>query len=129
MRRIGCLFLVSAATVVWLVGPALANAGSGAGPGNVGSPALTCSTALKLHDGASQSGATASVSSRGIWINLSSIGFDNRTSSFTVGACAIEMASADNGGGALYETCLTPFCVENTMDPGWNNVISSVYLH
>jgi hypothetical protein len=129
MRRIGCLFLVSAAMVVWLAGPALARAASEVGSRSVGSPALTCSTSLKLHDGASQSGALATVSERGIWINLSSLGFDNRTSSFTVGACAIDMAAGVNGGIAHYESCLTPFCVENTMDPGWNNVISSVYLH
>ncbi len=90
---------------------------------------VTCSTPLKLHDGTFQTGATVSVYSRGLWIDLSTVGFDNRTSSYTVGACAVELASAAGGGGAHYTRCLAPGCVENTMDLGWNNVVSSVYLH
>ena len=128
MRRIRCLTILFAPMFIWSAGPALAGAAHGPVSGGAEVPALTCSTPLKLHDGASQSGALATVSERGVWINLSSVGFDNRTSSFTVGACAIQMASGASGTGALYETCLNAFCVENTMDAGWNNVISSVYL-
>src|SRR5262249_41478099 len=52
------------------------------------SPLATCSTPLKLHDGTNQGGALASVNTRGAWVNLSSLSFDNKTSSYTVGACA-----------------------------------------
>jgi hypothetical protein len=92
-------------------------------------PEVACSTPLRLYDGTSLTGTFVSISSRGLWINLSSVSFDNRTSSFKVGACSVDLASANGGGGALYEHCLTPGCEEDTMDPGWNNVISSVFLH
>jgi hypothetical protein len=92
------------------------------------SPLLTCSTPLKLHDGTSQGGTLATVSTRGIWINLSTLSFDNKTSSYTVGACAVELAAQGNGTGNHYPECLFPGCVEDTMLPGWDNVLSSVKL-
>ncbi len=90
---------------------------------------LSCSTPLRLHDGTNQTGTTVSVYARGLWIDLSAVGFDNKTSSFTVGACAVELASGSGGSGAHYTRCLSAGCVENVMDLGWNNVVSSVYLH
>jgi hypothetical protein len=92
-------------------------------------PTIDCSTPLRLRDGTNQTGTTVSIYVRGLWINLSSVGFDNRTSSFTVGACPIELAAQSNGNGNHYPSCLFAGCVENVMDPGWNNVVSSVYLH
>jgi hypothetical protein len=92
-------------------------------------PALSCSTPLRLRDGTYQSGTTVSIFPRGIWINLSTLGFDNKTSSYTVGACSIELAALSNGGGAHYAWCLFAGCVENVMVSGWDNVVSSVYLH
>src|SRR5438309_1914738 len=124
MRRVVLLWVAVTAISLFLAGSTPASASNGGR-----APAVNCSSALKLHDGTNQSGATASISSRGVWVNLSSFSFDNRTSSFTTGACAVALASAANGGGALYETCLTAHCVENVMDPGWDNVISSVYLY
>jgi hypothetical protein len=94
-----------------------------------GIPTANCSTALKLRDGTNQTGTTVSVSARGLWVNLSDVGFDNRTSSYTVGACAVELAAQANGSGNHYTRCLSAGCVENTMLPGWDNVVSSVYLH
>ena len=92
-------------------------------------PAVNCSTALKLYDATGFGGASVSISERGTWINLSTLGFDNRTSSYRLGACLVDMASGTNGGGALYATCGSPGCQESSMDPGWNNVISSVFIH
>ena len=92
-------------------------------------PALACSSPLILYDYTYLGGASFSVYTRGLWINLSGTGFDNRTSSYRVGACAIDLASASNGGGSRYTRCLYAGCVENTMLSGWNNVVSSVYLH
>jgi hypothetical protein len=136
MRRIVCVLVVCALSV-WVAGTAAAAGGSGpvrrataaSRMSDPAIPSLTCSTPLKLHNGPNQTGTLATVSARGIWINLSSISFDNMTSSFTVGACSVSLASATNGGGALYTRCLSAGCVENTMDLGWDNVISSVYLH
>jgi hypothetical protein len=90
---------------------------------------LACSSPLTLYDGTSLSGASVSISTRGLWINLSTVSFDNRTSSFAVGACAIDLASGTNGGGSRYPRCLSAGCVENSMASGWNNVVSSAFLH
>jgi len=141
MHRIGLAFVAIVSICVWLAMPAGASGSVSAVP-SVGAPAeavsaqrvgaaptSTCSTPLRLYDGTNLTGASVAISERFVWVNLSTLGFDNRTSSFKVGACAIDMASAANGGGALYETCLTAGCEEDTMDLGWNNVISSVYLH
>jgi hypothetical protein len=117
-----CLF-ASSSNVAQAVGATR----GGALPGQA--PNANCSTPLKLRDGPNQSGTTVSVSVRGLWVNLSDVGFNNRTSSYTVGACAVELAAQANGGGNHYTRCLYAGCVENTMLPGWDNVISSVYLH
>lgn len=92
-------------------------------------PALTCSTPLTLYDLANRSGSSVQVFTRGLWINLSTVSFDNKTSSFKVGACAVDLAPQTNGSGNHYPECLYAGCIENTMLPGWDNTISSVYLH
>lgn len=91
-------------------------------------PDVSCSTPLTLYNGTNLTGSSESIYVRGVWVNLSSVGFDNMTSSYEVGACAVILASAANGGGSHYPECLNAGCVENTMLTGWNNVISSVYL-
>jgi hypothetical protein len=112
-----------------LVGPSagMAWGASSSAPGIA--PVLTCSTPLTLYDGANRSGANVHIYTRGVWINLSTVSFDNKTSSFKVGACAVELAAQSNGSGNYYPECLYPGCIENTMLSGWNNVISSVYLY
>jgi hypothetical protein len=93
------------------------------------SPDISCSSPLKLHEKTNQLGTTIFVYTRGLWINLSTVDFDNMTSSYTVGACGIELAALANGGGSHYTRCLSAWCVEDVMLTGWDNVISSVYLH
>ena len=92
-------------------------------------PLVSCSTPLRLYDGTYLSGTSVSIYTRGAWINLSSYGFDNRTSSFQVGACSVSLAAGSGGGGLHYSECLYAGCVENVVASGWNNVISSVYVH
>jgi hypothetical protein len=92
-------------------------------------PDLACGSSLDLYDGTYLSGTEVSIYTRGLWINLSTLGFDNRTSSYVVGACPIDLASGTNGGGSRYTRCLSPGCAEFTMASGWNNVVSSVYMH
>jgi hypothetical protein len=128
VKRIMCV-----AATTMLVGsaaaPALAS-GLGSDTTRAGSqPSLACSSALQLFDGTNLGGAKVLIYTRGLWIDLSTVSFDNRTSSYKVGACAIELASGPGGGGAHYTRCLSAGCVENVMDLGWNNVVSSVYLH
>lgn len=90
--------------------------------------AASCSTPLRLYDGTSFSGTRVSVYTRGVWVNLGSLGFDNRTSSYIVGACAVELAKGTGGSGDRYPRCLYAGCQEATLLSGWNNTISSVYL-
>jgi hypothetical protein len=92
-------------------------------------PEVNCSYPLRLYDGLNQKGAWVSVYARGVWVNLSTLGFDNRTTSYIVGACSAEMASGANGGGSHYPGCLSPWCEADSMASGWNNVVSSVYLY
>jgi hypothetical protein len=92
-------------------------------------PTVTCSTPLKLRNLANQGGTLVNVYSRSQWINLSTLSFDNKTSSFTVGACAVELAAGVNGSANWYPECTNAGCVENSMLPGWDNVLSSVYLY
>lgn len=99
-----------------------------AGDGALVSLAATCSTALRLYDGTYQTGSLLSIASRGQWINLGLYGFDNQTSSYRVGACAVELASGTNGGGSRYFRCLSAYCEEDVMASGWDNVLSSAYL-
>lgn len=124
MRRVISVITTCAVMSIVLVGGAPVSRAAGGH-----APLLTCSTPLTLRNGANQTGTSATVSTRGVWINLSTVSFNNMTSSFTVGACSVSLASATNGGGAHYTRCLSAGCVENTMDLGWDNVISSVYLH
>jgi hypothetical protein len=128
MRRITVVLFALLALLVQVGGTAFA-ADHAASPGRSVVPLANCSTPLTLHDGTSQTGAKVTVSARGIWVNLSTLSFDNKTSSYTVGACSVQLASAANGGGALYTSCLSAGCVENTLDPGWDNTFSSVFLN
>ena len=137
MHRFGRMAVAAVCATIWLATAAgvaeAGRAGSVTSGGTLSvqgaSPALTCSMPLRLYDGTQFTGRSVSISERGVWVNLSTLSFDNKTSSFKVGACTVDMASAAGGGGALYPTCRNPGCQEGTMDPGWNNVISSVYLH
>ncbi len=127
MRR-AVLVVVAAGLIAASAAPAGASgAHRGTAQPNVSTAA--CSTSLDLYDAGSLGGTHVAIFTRGLWINLSTIGFDNRTSSFAVGACAIDLASGTNGGGSRYPRCLNPGCVENTMVSGWNNTVSSVFLH
>jgi hypothetical protein len=100
-----------------------------AGAGSLTASDVNCSTPLRLSEGPNQSGMTVSIFTRGLWIDLDSVGFDNRTSSYGVGACAIELAAGPGGSGRHYPRCLFAGCTENVMAPDWDNVVSSVYLH
>lgn len=91
--------------------------------------AAACSSSLRLYDGANHTGSVLYLSTRTTWINLSSYGFSNKTSSFKVGACSTFMADLSNGGGDWYPTSATTAGkVAANMASGWNNRVSSVYI-
>jgi len=88
---------------------------------------LSCSTPLRLYSGQFRTGRVLSISERGRWVNLSSYGFDNQTSSYRAGSCRILLAAGSFGAGSQHPGCRRAYCTENVMRRGWNNVVSSVY--
>jgi len=91
--------------------------------------ASSCSSYLRLYDGTSYTGSALYLRTRAQWFNLSSLGFDQRTSSFKIGACSAYFADYSNGGGSWYPTSATQaYDVATSMISGWNNDVSSVYI-
>lgn len=88
--------------------------------------AANCSTSLRLYDGTSYTGAVISLSTRQSVLSLSTFGFDNRTSSYRVGACSASLyngiGTSKYGGNTLANASAT------SMASGWNDVISSVVI-
>jgi len=119
-----CLVYPGRATECFRSAEALSRRVSG-----LGTPDISCSSPLVLHDGTYQTGPLVAVYARGLWIDMSTVGFNNMTSSYKVGACSVELANGAGGGGSHYSRCLYAGCVENVMAAGWNDAVSSVYLH
>lgn len=88
--------------------------------------ASACSSSLRLYDGTSFTGSVVSFSTRGTLISLSSYGFDNKTSSYKVGACAAILYSGIQTG--TYPGNTAANAQASSMVSGWNNVISSVLI-
>jgi len=99
------------------------------GAASTASSSSSCSSFVRLYDGVFYTGASLWLSSRSTWLNLSALGFDQRTSSFKIGACSAYFADYSNGGGAWYPTWATQaWDVAPWMASGWNNDVSSVYI-
>ena len=90
--------------------------------------AATCSSSLRLYDGTGFSGQVLMLTTRLTGLNLSSYGFDNKTSSYKVGACGVSMYSASNLGGSLYPGATGANASAVAMNSGWDNTISSVWI-
>lgn len=88
--------------------------------------ASTCSSSLRLYDGTSFTGTVLSLSTRASLITLSTYGFDNKTSSYKVGACAAVLYSGIQSG--TYPGNTAANAQATSMQSGWNNVISSVLI-
>jgi hypothetical protein len=95
-------------------------------PGIVTTRSSSCSSSLRLYDGTYQLGAVLLITARNTPINLSIVGFDNLTSSYRVGACNANLYNAQQSW--RYPGDTSAFAGANTMLPGWNNSISSVYV-
>ncbi len=97
--------------------------------GGATTASASCSSFVRLYDGVFYTGASLWLSSRSTWLNLSSLGFDQRTSSFKIGACSAYFADYSNGGGAWYPTWATQaWHVAPWMASGWDNDVSSVFI-
>lgn len=101
-------------------------ASQGTPPESLVVAAATCSSSLRLYDGTGYTGAVLMLTSRLTGLNLSTYGFDNRTSSYKVGACGTSFYSAANLGGS--EMSAASSTSASSMPSGWNNVVSSVWI-
>ena len=89
----------------------------------------TCGSSLRLYDGTSYTPTMLSLSVRNTIHNLATYGFDNKTSSYKVGACDTEFNSLINLAGSTYPGDTSAFAQSSSMLSGWNNVVSSVYIY
>jgi hypothetical protein len=91
-----------------------------------GSVAANCSSSLRLYDGTGHTGQVINIATRSTLLSLSGYGFDNKTSSYIVGACSARLY---NGiGTSQYGGSTSAGASATSMASGWNNVISSVSL-
>ncbi len=118
----------------WLATEASAsNPGSGLsalGSGRFEAPsayALTCASSLRLYEHGGFGGRVLYLSSRGLWFNLRDFSFDNKTSSFKVGACTGYLAEYSSGGGGWYPGS-GAYASVPVMYSSWNDRISSTYV-
>lgn len=88
----------------------------------------SCSTPLRLYANTGFAGQELAIYTRGIWQNLSTWGFDNKLSSYKVGACGSHLAENANGGGSWYPGNTGAGAQSSSMLSGWDNRVSSVYL-
>ena len=85
----------------------------------------TCSSYLRLYDKTNYGTPVLYLRDRFQWLNLSTYGFNQKTSSFKIGPCSAYFADWPNGGGDWYPTYLTQaYDQSNSMISGWNNDVS-----
>ncbi len=91
--------------------------------------ASTCGSSLRLYRSTGHSGGALYLTTRLVFHNLASYGFDNDTSSYTVGACSSAFYSGSNLGGSQYPGSTAAYASASSMVGGWNNVVSSVIIY
>ena len=89
----------------------------------------TCLTGLRLYRVTSYGGIALTLTTRSIWINLSTYGYDNDTSSYKVGACSSVFRAGASGSGSTYPGNTGAGAVATAMLAGWDNVVSSVLIN
>lgn len=93
-----------------------------------GMTALTaCSSAVRLYDGTSYAGSVLQLTTRGVYHNLASLGFDNLTSSYKIGACSSRFYDTTSGS-TQYPGSTSANASATSMVSGWNNRVGSVYI-
>ena len=61
--------------------------------------AASCTPAMTLYDGANFTGASVNITLQSVWVNLSGLGFSNRTSSWRTGCVGGYLADGTGGAG------------------------------
>lgn len=105
-------------------------------PAGAGSPegetmyaaSYSCSSSLRLFDYTYYGGRQLWFWDRGYWQNLWDYGFEDRTSSYSVGGCYAHLAEHSWGGGWWYPGPTYPYAGEPVMSWGWSDTISSIYI-
>jgi len=88
----------------------------------------SCSSSLRLYEYDWYGGRRLSFWDRGYWQNLANYGFEDRTSSYIVGACPVWLAEHGDGGGDWYPGPTYPYAGVGSMSWGWQDTISSIYI-
>lgn len=92
-----------------------------------GAVLASCTTSLRLYDLTSYGTPVVVIAGTSGWLNLSALGFNNKTSSYRVGSCNAIFADGTFGGNPWYATSLTTAGSQSpSMASGWNNRVSSV---
>ncbi|HWL44742.1 MAG TPA: hypothetical protein VNQ73_17505 [Ilumatobacter sp.] len=87
-----------------------------------------CASSVRLYDGTSYGTPVVSLTLRGTYINLSAHSFDNKTSSYKIGACSSSFFDGTTGGAPQYPGATTAGASATSMASGWNNRVSSIYI-
>lgn len=92
-----------------------------------GARAASCNSSLRVYSGNYYTGYLLYLSARWTWINLSWFAFDNVTSSYKIGSCSATFRSGSYGTGMTYWGGTNAWSQRVSM-PGWDNVLSSLYI-
>lgn len=92
------------------------------------SRSANCSSSVRLYTGSGHTGNITAISTRSQWISLSTLGIDNTTSSYKIGACSAAFRSGAFGTGNSYPGSTSAYAQSTSMVSGWDNVVSSVRL-
>jgi hypothetical protein len=112
----------------WLGEPSTAARAAMSSGASASTFSSTCTTTLRLYDGTGYTGTTVYLTSRNIIINLSSVGFAARTSSYQVGGCSSLFKDQDNLLGSTYPGSTGAGVGATAMVTGWNNRLRSLYI-
>lgn len=88
----------------------------------------SCGSYLRLYTGTSYTGSVLALTTRYAVLNLSSYGFNNVTSSYKIGGCGSYFWDLSSGGGTVYGGATWAWAQATTMNAGWDNRISSIYI-
>lgn len=88
----------------------------------------SCSSPLRLYEYNWYEGRQLSFWDRGFWQNLGDYGFEDRTSSYIIGACYAYLAEHADGGGWWYPGTSSPYTADPVMYSDWQDRISSIYV-
>lgn len=89
----------------------------------------SCAPSVRLYRSTSFGGSVLYLTTRGMVLNLANYGFDNDTSSYSVGGCSASFFSAANAGGSVYPGWTAAGSSSASMVAGWDNTVSSVYIN